>query len=117
MPENVHDAEIDFNHQGLAETLADAGFEASLPGLFIWEGVTNYLTLEAVDSVFRYLGTLSLPDVGSFSRMCMAGSWTVPWTLRARRGFCAELHSWVSLGRSVSTLIRFLICFAREGWN
>jgi len=59
MPENVHYVEIDFNHQGLAQTLADAGFEASLPGLFIWEGVTNYLTLEAVGSVFRYVGTLS----------------------------------------------------------
>ena len=39
MPENVHYVEIDFNHQGLAKTLADAGFEASLPGLFIWEGL------------------------------------------------------------------------------
>jgi len=59
MPENVHYVEIDFHHRGLAETLVDAGFEASLPGLFIWEGVTNYLTLEAVGSVFRYVGTLS----------------------------------------------------------
>ena len=45
--------------------------------------------------------------------MCMAGSWTAPCTSKARRGFCAELPSWVSLGRSVSTPIRSLICFAR----
>lgn len=59
MPENVRFVNIDFNRKGLAETLADAGFDASRPALFIWEGVTNYLKPEAVDSVLRYLGILS----------------------------------------------------------
>jgi len=30
-----------------------------LPALFLWEGVTNYLTLDAVDTVLRYMGTLT----------------------------------------------------------
>ena len=36
--------------------LAANGVDAALPALFLWEGVTNYLTEEAVDAVLRYVG-------------------------------------------------------------
>jgi len=58
LPQNVRFVEIDFNSQSLPAALAEAGFDTSLPALFLWEGVTNYLTLDAVDSVLRYVGTL-----------------------------------------------------------
>jgi methyltransferase (TIGR00027 family) len=57
IPANVRFVEIDFNRQSLPEVLAEAGFDASLPALFVWEGVTNYLTPDAVDSMLRYLGS------------------------------------------------------------
>lgn len=56
IPPNVRFAAIDFNRQRLPEVLANAGFDPSLPALFLWEGVTNYLTEDAVDSVLRYVG-------------------------------------------------------------
>ena len=55
LPPNVHFVEIDFNRQSLPQQLAEAGFDASLPALFLWEGVTHYLTSAAVDSVLRYV--------------------------------------------------------------
>jgi len=55
IPENVRFAEIDFNRQKLADVLQQAGFQMSRPTVFLWEGVTNYLVSEAVDSTLRYL--------------------------------------------------------------
>ncbi len=57
MPPNVHFVEIDFNRQTVPAVLAEAGLDSELPALFLWEGVTNYLTHDAVDSVLRYVGT------------------------------------------------------------
>ncbi len=51
LAEHVRYAEIDFNRQSIAEVLARAGFDNARPACFIWEGVTNYLTAEAVDGV------------------------------------------------------------------
>jgi len=55
IPANVRFVELDFHHQTLPESLTRAGFECSRPAVFLWEGVTNYLTAEAVDSVLRYV--------------------------------------------------------------
>ena len=49
LPENVHLAAIDFNSQSLGEVLKQAGFDALRPACFVWEGVTNYLSADAVD--------------------------------------------------------------------
>ncbi|HMI53651.1 MAG TPA: SAM-dependent methyltransferase [Candidatus Saccharimonadales bacterium] len=59
VPEHVRFVESDFNRLGLAEALRRAGFEPSRPAVFLWEGVTNYLTAEAVDSVLRYVACCS----------------------------------------------------------
>lgn len=52
---NVRYVEIDFNRQCLAERLKGAGFQNSKPTIFLWEGVTNYLTPSAVEGVLRYI--------------------------------------------------------------
>ncbi|HEY4907673.1 MAG TPA: SAM-dependent methyltransferase [Candidatus Acidoferrum sp.] len=57
IPETVRSVEIDFNREMLPEVLARAGFQLSRPTVFLWEGVTNYLTAEAVDSVLRFVAT------------------------------------------------------------
>jgi methyltransferase (TIGR00027 family) len=56
-PTNVRYVRADFNRDNLPELLAAAGFSSSLPAVFLWEGVTNYLTPEAVDAVLRYVSS------------------------------------------------------------
>lgn len=53
LPENVSFVSTDFNRNCFAEALHSAGFDASQPVIFLWEGVTNYLSENAVDSVLR----------------------------------------------------------------
>lgn len=50
---------IDFDRERLSDTLLNAGFQADRRTLVIWEGVTNYLTAEAVDATLRWIGTLT----------------------------------------------------------
>jgi methyltransferase (TIGR00027 family) len=63
----VHFVAIDFEHERVGERLADAGHDAARSTVWIWEGVTPYLPLEAIDT--------SLVDVGarsaSGSVLCM----------------------------------------------
>jgi methyltransferase (TIGR00027 family) len=53
LPEHVRFVSIDFDRQSIADVLIQAGFDRSRPACLIWEGVTNYLTTRAVDSVLR----------------------------------------------------------------
>jgi len=52
---HVRFVETDFNRQSLAEVMDASGFDRQARTFFIWEGVTNYLTGEAVDATLRYL--------------------------------------------------------------
>jgi methyltransferase (TIGR00027 family) len=54
---NIRSVELDFNHQSLPGPLLPAGFQPQQPAIFLWEGVTNYLTAEAVDTVLRYIAS------------------------------------------------------------
>jgi methyltransferase (TIGR00027 family) len=55
IPENVRFAGIDFDRQDLGEVLRAAGFLKGQRTLFIWEGVTQYLTAGAVDSTLAFV--------------------------------------------------------------
>lgn len=80
VPTNVRFVQTDFNRQALATVLEDAGYSSSLQTVFVWEGVSNYLTSEAVDStllfcsraapksqlVFTYIDERILTDPQSF---------------------------------------------------
>jgi len=57
VPSNVRFVEMDFNTQDLAEALKGAGFQRSRRAMFLWEGVTNYLSPAAVDSVLAYVSS------------------------------------------------------------
>lgn len=54
LPEHVRFVPIDFNAESL-EKLFDFGYQKPRKTLFIWEGVTYYLTAEAVDSTLRFV--------------------------------------------------------------
>jgi methyltransferase (TIGR00027 family) len=53
LPPNVRYVEIDFLRQTLPDVLVRAGFQSSRAGVFVWEGVSHYLTPETVDSILR----------------------------------------------------------------
>lgn len=57
MPAHVSFVATDFNRDRLEPALAAAGYDSARRACFIWEGVTNYLTADAVDLMFRWLGT------------------------------------------------------------
>jgi len=53
LPPHVTYVPIDFDRQDLGSTLAAEGFQSGLRTFFICEGVTQYITEEAVDRIFR----------------------------------------------------------------
>lgn len=57
LPDNVRYVKINFMKERLSEELLRAGFECSRPAVFLWEGVTNYLTAATVDAVLRYVAS------------------------------------------------------------
>ena len=50
---------VDFDRERLADALLNAGFQPGRRTAVIWEGVTNYLTADAVDATVRWVGTLA----------------------------------------------------------
>jgi len=50
---------VDFETDDLARALADAGHRPDRPTLFLWEGVTQYLSAEAVSSTLAIVRTLA----------------------------------------------------------
>jgi methyltransferase (TIGR00027 family) len=62
VPDNLHWAPIDFEQHTLAAGLRGAGFDASPPAFFSWLGVTQYLTLPAIDATLRVVAALPSPS-------------------------------------------------------
>lgn len=54
LPGNVTFVPSDFNLGTLAETMAEAGYRSEQQTVFLWEGVTNYLTEQTVDNTLRW---------------------------------------------------------------
>ncbi|MFN8596295.1 MAG: SAM-dependent methyltransferase [Anaerolineae bacterium] len=52
---------IDFSVDSLSEVLLQAGFNREAQALFVWEGVTYYLTAQAVDATLAAIKTIALP--------------------------------------------------------
>jgi len=63
LPAHVSFVPIDFSSESFGRKLIDAGFKPDQPALFIWEGVTMYLSDESVDATLNFV-----------SRKCAAGS-------------------------------------------
>lgn len=53
----VIETPIDFERESLGEALARAGLRKDAPTFFLWEGVTQYLTDEAVDATLGYVAS------------------------------------------------------------
>jgi methyltransferase (TIGR00027 family) len=58
IPESLTFVPVDFEHQNLAEQLADAGFDRSKPAFLAWLGVVPYLTLPAFRATLSFVASL-----------------------------------------------------------
>lgn len=55
LPGHVRFIPIDFNFENLSEKLLSSDYDPGLKTLFIWQGVTMYLTPEAVDDTLAFV--------------------------------------------------------------
>lgn len=60
-PEHVVYVPVDFNTQILENRLLESGYDPALKTLFIWQGVSMYLTAEAVDATLSIVANHSGP--------------------------------------------------------
>ena len=61
LPPHVTYVPMDFKTQSLEKRLLESGFSSKLKTLFIWQGVSMYLTPEAVDATLRFVASHSAP--------------------------------------------------------
>jgi methyltransferase (TIGR00027 family) len=61
IPEQVTYVPVDFNTQSLPERLLSSGYDPSRISLFIWQGVTMYLTPEGVDTTLAFVAKNAAP--------------------------------------------------------
>jgi methyltransferase (TIGR00027 family) len=59
VPDELHYVAVDFEHDDLPSRLEAAGYVSGRPAVFLWEGVTNYLTPAAVDATLAAAHALS----------------------------------------------------------
>jgi len=64
--ENVTYVSVDFTHQSLTEQLIDAGFDQSKSSIFTLEGVSQYISKEAVSSTIEELASLTKATNSTF---------------------------------------------------
>lgn len=54
IPAYVTFVPINFNRQSIKDEMAAAGFQSGIQTFFIWEGVTQYITTEAVEATLKF---------------------------------------------------------------
>lgn len=59
LPRHVHYVPVDFQRDSLPKPLHAAGFDARQQSVFIWEGVSNYLTGDAVRATLKLIGGMA----------------------------------------------------------
>jgi methyltransferase (TIGR00027 family) len=62
LPSNLSWAPVGFERDTLSDQLVSAGFDSAQPACFSWLGVTQYLTLPAIDETLRFVAALPSPS-------------------------------------------------------
>lgn len=70
---------IDFESQSLGDALAAAGLDHGRPALFVWEGVTQYLSEAAVRSTLAYVGGCAPGSAVVFTYILRSSIEGNPW--------------------------------------
>ena len=61
IPEQVHFLPVDFERDDLPDRLLEAGFDREKRTCFLWEGVSYYLTTQAVNQMLSFVRSYSPP--------------------------------------------------------
>jgi methyltransferase (TIGR00027 family) len=61
LPQELVFASIDFDREDIFEVLSQAGYQAGQKSLFLWEGVTMYLSAQAVDGALNFIRKNAAP--------------------------------------------------------
>jgi len=61
LPQELVFASIDFDREDIFEVLCKAGYQTRQKSLFLWEGVTMYLSAQAVDSTLNFIHQYAAP--------------------------------------------------------
>lgn len=108
---------VDFEVDDLADALRGAGFEPEAPTVFVWEGVTNYLTREAVAATLATVRTLAAPGsrlvLTYVDRRALAEPSPFPEARRWVRGVARAGEPW-TFGLLPDEAPGF---FAEHGWR
>jgi methyltransferase (TIGR00027 family) len=93
-PTHVTYVGIDFNTQCLDQRLFESGYDESFKTLFVWQGVTQYLTPEAVDSTLAFIADHS----GEGSSVIFDYMYPTLLDGTIKRGEVTNMHSkrWIS---------------------
>jgi len=67
LPKHVTYVAADFECDQVPASLQAAGLDGSRPSLFLWEGVSNYLTEDAVRSTLSFIGSLAAGTALAFT--------------------------------------------------
>jgi len=59
IPDQVSFVPINFNTESIADALLSTDFNKNRKTFFVWEGVTFYLSAEAVDTTFKFVNSNS----------------------------------------------------------
>ncbi|MGD8753590.1 MAG: SAM-dependent methyltransferase, partial [Anaerolineales bacterium] len=59
IPKHVTFVPIDFNQESLRDVLERSGYKNNQKTLFVWEGVSNYLQVDSVDSTLEFVSHAS----------------------------------------------------------
>jgi len=59
LPQNVSYFQTDFNKQSLDQLASEHHLHRDIPTTIIWEGVTNYLTQQAIDKTLEFVKTFA----------------------------------------------------------
>jgi methyltransferase (TIGR00027 family) len=71
LPRYVTFVPVDFDRQSLGDAMAAARLRAHVQTFFVWEGVTQYITAEAVDTTLRFVSRIG----GTGSRIVFTYIW------------------------------------------
>jgi len=55
IPDNIYFIPVDFNSEDISQKLFDAGYIRSMRTFFIWEGMTYYLSPDAIDRTLSFI--------------------------------------------------------------
>ena len=79
VPEYVAYAPIDFNTETIEEALVRVGYSSAKKTFFVWEGVTMYISEEAVKGTLAFIATRSAPGSSVVFDYMLAGVAAKDW--------------------------------------